>query len=280
MTFHHAAVAYVEAGGEGRFLPPLMQHFKKVKAIKMITGQQIREAAKAIYPNAAPATWNRQAIAPASAVINYAHGFGWCGPIKVKGFPVKRVERSYADIEWLLAFRANAASPEIRAMATFMFSTGARIGDAVKLIADDVDFEAGTATLRDTKNGEDRVVELPGSLVAEMHKLVVGNTPSVSEQFPITPIFGFRHRQGHRKQWDATIKAAGIRRLTSHEAGRHAFGKYAHDLLESSLDASRAGGWKSRQLFEERYAHAGGKGRAVADAMDAELTTPKIRRVK
>lgn len=279
VTFHHAAAEYVKAGGEARFLKPLMQHFKRVRAVKMITGEQIREAARVLYPDATPATWNRQVIAPTSAVINFAHGHGWCNPIRVKTFPVKRVERPYADMDWLLAFRAHAVTPEIRALATFMFSTGARIGDAVKLTAEDVNFEAGTATLRDTKNGEDRIADLPAVLVAEMQHLAGGQKGSQCEGYS-DPLFGFIDRQGHRNQWEATIAAAGIRRLTAHEAGRHAFGKYAHDTLESSLDAANAGGWKSRKLFEERYAHAGGKGRAVADAMDAELDKPKIRRVK
>lgn len=286
VTFHHAAAKYVEAGGQGLYLPRLMKYFKNVKAIKLITGEQIREAAKVIYPDAAPATRNRQVIAPASAVINYAHGHGWCGPIRVKTFSVKTVERPYADIDWLLAFRAHAVTPEIRALATFMFCTGARVGEAIKLTAADVDFDAGTATLRDTKNGEDRVAQLPAALVDELRRIADFVAEGDAQQnrkndgFCQLPIFSFHHRQGHRKQWAKTIAAAGIERLTAHEAGRHAFGKYAHDMLESSLDAATAGGWKSRQLFEQRYAHAGGKGRSVADAMNAELNTPKIRRVK
>ena len=278
VTFHHAAARYVEEGGEGRFLPPLMERFKKVKAIKLITGADIRAAAKAIYPKAAPATWNRQVIAPASAVINFAHGYGWCNPIRVKTFTVKRVERPYADIDWLMAFRAHATSSEIAALALFMFSTGARIGEAIKLRPDDVDLQAGTALLRDTKNGDDRVVLLPKALIFELEHLI-GQKSDGNFQPINNHIFGFTDKQGHRKQWDRTIKAARIERLTAHEAGRHAFGKFAHDTLASSLDAAQAGGWKSRQLFETTYAHAGGKGGAIALAID-EAMKPKIRRVK
>ena len=269
VTFHHAASEFVSQGGESRFLPKLMYHFRKVKAIKHITGADVREAAPVLYPNAKPRTWNRQVIAPASAVINFAHGYGWCGPIRIKLFPAKKVDRPYADIDWLMAFRAHATSPEIRALATFMFATGARIGEAIRLQPDDVDLEAGTATLRDTKNGDDRVCDLPDALVAEL-----GNFQPINNHF-----FGFTDRQGHRKQWDRTIKAAGIKRLTAHEAGRHAFGKFAHDTLASSLDASIAGGWKSQALFEKTYAHAGGKGRLVADAI-GEAMKPKVRVVK
>lgn len=252
VTFHFAAAEFVRQGGEGRFLPKLMHHFRKVKTIKQITGADVREAAVILYPNAKPRTWNRQVIAPASAVINFAHGYGWCGPIRIKLFPAKKVDRPYADIDWLMAFRAHATSPEIRALATFMFATGARVGEAIDLRIDDVNLEAGTALLRDTKNGEDRLCDLPDALAGEMHWLVShyhGDCGSI-------PVFGFTDRQGHRKQWERTIKAAGIERLTAHEAGRHAFGKFAHDTLASSLDASIAGGWKSQALFEKTYAHA------------------------
>ena len=53
-TFLEAAVAYMEAGGERRFLAPLIKHFGN-QPLANIDQAAIDRAAKRLYPHAAPA---------------------------------------------------------------------------------------------------------------------------------------------------------------------------------------------------------------------------------
>ena len=66
-TFATAAIGYMKAGGERRFLGPLLKHFGETP-LKRI-GQADLDEAAAIYPKATPATINRHLYTPAIAVL-------------------------------------------------------------------------------------------------------------------------------------------------------------------------------------------------------------------
>ncbi|MEZ5801991.1 MAG: hypothetical protein R3E51_00845 [Rhizobiaceae bacterium] len=139
-TFAQAVEDYLLAGGDDHFLEKLVLHFGD-RRISSLTGTLVRAAAMELYPAAAYTTWNRQVVTPVRAVINMAADAGNCDPIKIKGFttrdrnvrrpstPKKRaVDRSYID-----AFRQHSDDPRLSALMLFMYQTGARISDALKL---------------------------------------------------------------------------------------------------------------------------------------------------
>lgn len=64
---------YVNDGKPDAFTVPLVKHFKDRKIADIGPGD-IQAAARALYPRAKPATWNRQVIVPARAIINHAAG--------------------------------------------------------------------------------------------------------------------------------------------------------------------------------------------------------------
>src|SRR5262249_22305225 len=70
-TFASAALVYMRAGGERRFLMPLLKHFGETP-LRRIGQAALDEAAAPISPNAAPATVNRQLYTPAIAVLRRA----------------------------------------------------------------------------------------------------------------------------------------------------------------------------------------------------------------
>ena len=74
-TFAEAVNLYLDQGGEDRFLLPLLNYFGKEPLAKITPGR-IRTAASTLYPDAGPATWNRQVITPARSIINCAHDSG------------------------------------------------------------------------------------------------------------------------------------------------------------------------------------------------------------
>lgn len=72
--FYKAAKLYMDAGGEARYLPPLLRHFGADTMIEDIDEAAIVEAALAVYPGRAPDTIRRQVRVPISAVIRTAQG--------------------------------------------------------------------------------------------------------------------------------------------------------------------------------------------------------------
>src|SRR5690606_6411632 len=123
-------------GGDGRFLPAVLQHFKG-RLVASIKPAELRSMANLLYPDASPATKNRQAIAPARSVIMYAHQLGWCPAISVNQFKVPKSRKHKAVTRaWIDAFMAEADRrklPHLSALVLFMHTTGTRISEAVRI---------------------------------------------------------------------------------------------------------------------------------------------------
>jgi hypothetical protein len=71
LSFAEAATSYMQAGGEKRFIAPLLRHFKE-KAIETIIQADIDGGATAVYPKATSATRNRQFYTPLMAILHHA----------------------------------------------------------------------------------------------------------------------------------------------------------------------------------------------------------------
>lgn len=246
IMFPEAVAEYIGDGKDGRFLAPLTNYFRKWK-VKDITGPEIRKAAKVLYPDAQPATWNRQVITPARAVVNHiADAKGW-PKISVKRFKEEKKRRPAGNQDWLKTFSNTAKSldmPETAAMARFMFETATRISEACRLKWDDVDLQLGIAFLEKTKT-EPRKVFLTRAMVVDL-----ANIRSLYPEL----VFGAANRSTAKKRFDKVIAKAGLKRLTSHEIGRHGF---ATEMIQrNGVDVATTadhGGWKSRRLLMETY---------------------------
>lgn len=251
-TFEEAALSYLEAGGEGRFLPPLLRHFRG-RPVASIKPGEIVQAAIHLYPNASAATRNRQVITPMRAVINHAASLGWCAPVRIRRFPEAPVQRTAVTREWIDRFIAAAMAegtrrkpnPWLAALALFMFTTGARIGEALALTWADIDLHARRARIRMSKlGGEERTVALTTEMVVMLANL------------PRTPtVFRYASRHSVIKSWRSTCSRAGIEYVPPHQAGRHSFATALNRAGVDPRTAMEAGGWKSARLYLERYVH-------------------------
>lgn len=173
-TFVTAAVSYLDAAGEAlagrrRHLQPIIGRLGAVPLAK-IDQALIESTARALYPNASPATLNRQAFTPIAAVLNHAAKRGLCAHRVIE-----RPEQPRGRICWLTFEEAeqllDACAPHIRPLVMFLFGTGARMSEALSLEWRELDLEAARVTFLDTKNGEDRGVPLHARLVAELRRL-------------------------------------------------------------------------------------------------------------
>ncbi len=124
-------------------------------------------------------------------------------------------------------------------MTLWLPETGCRIGEATRVLRSDIDLEARSALLRNTKNGDDRLVffseDFRDGILADLLKLRDGNDAMCDNLFiselglPLDP-----YRWG--RQWDQYRQRAGIeRRIRRHDL-RH-FSSQAHDRV--SKDASK-----------------------------------------
>lgn len=269
-TFGAALNLYIEGGGEQRFLMPLLDEWER-KLIKDIHPGDVVDLANRLYPDAGAATKNRQVITPVIAIFRYAAKRGKAAPILVERFETKRIiKRKTATWEWVGKFVA-IAKPKLVALALFLASTAARVGDALALEWADVDTEAGTALLRDTKNGEDRLVTL---------------LPVVREAIKGLPrrgkkVFQFYDRSDVRRQVITACKAAGIEYIPTHGIGRRLFATSMNAKGTDAKTAATAGGWKSVRMYQEIYAQAGDGQSAIENAIGTDLSqAAKLRSKK
>lgn len=258
VLFEEAALSYMDQGGEARFMAPLLHHFRGTP-IGHIRPGHLADAANALYPGAAPATKNRQAITPAAAVINHAHQRGWCGPIRPRRMREPKPVRRAVDRAWLDAVLAEA-NPWLAATLLFLHQTGARIGDAIGVRPGDVDLDARTIRLATTKTGDPAVLALTGELTARLAALEARGGR----------VFGYASRSAVRKALISACARAGVPYASTHEAGRHSFATILSEEHGFSVAALMDAGRWSSPTMPMRYAHPRDAGRRAAAAFDEE----------
>ena len=244
LTFAAAARLYKAAGKSARFLGKVEDYFGQT-LVKDITEGAIHTMAKELYPTCSGASLNRLAIVPAQAVINHAAKSQLCSKIHVERYKIDAKVKEPATLEWVNAFRAEAA-PHVGAMALFMYLTGARIGEAVTLRWEDVNLQARTALIKESKVSKERVSHLPAPLVVALANL---------DHIEGRGVFGYVRPGDCKNVWKAAIDQAGIERLTPHSC-RHGF---ATGLLRRGVDVVTVawlGGWKSAAQVLKTYGHA------------------------
>lgn len=260
LTFAQAAMLYRAAGKSDRFLAPIEDHWKNT-LVKDITGGAIRSSALALYPNTSGATLNRHVIVPTQAIINHAAESSLCAKISVRRFPVETKIKTPATWEWVQAFMAHS-SPHLAGLACFMFLTGARVGEALALEWEDIDFQKRTALIRQTKIGDERIAHLPQPLVVALANI---------ERAPGRTVFRYTAHCSADKSWRAAIKRAKIAPLSFHSC-RHGF---ATALLRAGIDVvtiAKLGGWKTPQHVLQTYGHASDDATLTERIIGTDLT--------
>lgn len=264
VTFDEAALAYVQDGGEARFIVPMATQLQG-KVLREITPKMIRDAARRAYPTAKNATVNRQGIGPARAVMNYGHEQGWCAPIRVEGFKVDQVTKKAVGHAYLDALRPHL--PEaLYALMMFLQFTGRRVGEALALTPDQI--KGARAYFPNTKNGEDAFAVMP-PVVAD---LVAALTPVDGK------VFGYAARSSLYATLRRAAKKAGVEYLGTHQIGRHSFATALHEAGWNSKQIADAGGWKTVSLVDKTYVHNTETQTKAAGVLGKDLA--KYRKIK
>lgn len=190
-TFEDAALGYIEAGGEPRFLgsydddrrawgPGLIRYFLDTR-LSDIDQRAIDRAAVELYPTATPATRNRQVYTPMSAILKHA---GVERSIRRPKGALGKMRVDWLSQEQAFRFIEAAATggaigkgkdktvvkpdPEFAVFLAFLLYTGCRLSDALCLTCDRVTLNEEFAYFPKTKNDDPRAVHLPPFLVGMM----------------------------------------------------------------------------------------------------------------
>lgn len=130
--FSKAARGYIEAGGEARYLPPLIRHFGPDALIEDIGEAEMIEAAIALYPGRAPDTIRRQVRVPISAVIRWAQGRRRRPSTdnrRVRWLTPEEAERLLIAAAHLTLPRHSEPEPYTLAKVAFLLGTGCRASE-------------------------------------------------------------------------------------------------------------------------------------------------------
>lgn len=259
LTFADAVLLYAATPADAGFLVRIVAEIGD-EPVARITPGQIRDLGPRLYPHASTDTWQRQVVTPIRSVINNAHDLGRCPPVRVRGYTKaerlkqdvargrdSRVAKTPGSWDWINAFRQHA-SPRLGALALFMFTTGARITQAV-MIDDrgDLDLQNGRVYLPAAKGHEAQWIDIVPEVVADLANL----RPRGRR------IFGYQQRYSVYKPWRNACERAGIEYIPPHAAGRHGFGTEL--IVRQGLDpvtVAKAGRWSTPVVPLKTYAHA------------------------
>lgn len=135
-------------------------------------------------------------------------------------------------------------NPYMRSLVIFSIETTLRRGESLRLRWDDVDLVARTATLRDTKNGEERRIGLSTRAVAALTALPKSRDARV---FPLS-------ENAVRMSWNRALKRLGVKGLHFHDLRHEGTSRLAVKFNGDVMAMPAMTGQKSLQMLK-RYTH-------------------------
>lgn len=231
LTFGQAAQAYVALKrprpDDAKNIAYLSRWFGN-KPLRDIVGADLVAAAHALKPNAQDATKNRAIITPASAVLHYASEQGWCSYSRHRRLKVsRRSSRRPATADTMRLLLANTSGHR-QLMLAWLYETGVRITDSVRLEDADLDLQACRVRIRAAKNDDHGDIGISPELVA-----MLANTPRCAGG----KVFPWRDRHGVYRWLRKLTRRLGV--VYTPHLSRHAL---ATDL--------RALGWDMKAIAE------------------------------
>ena len=189
-TFLAAAIAYMRAGGERENMARLIEHFGETD-IDAIGQDETDAAALELLPHATPATRNRKVYTPMSAVLRSAGR-----EVRLKrprGAKGRQVTTYLSETDaFAIIDAANAREPAFGLLLRFLLYTGVRIGEAMRLRWEHVQFDQRLAYIGMTKNGDPRTTLLRADLCDDLKALADGRTSG--QVFPFRRGGGLKDR--------------------------------------------------------------------------------------
>ncbi|ABN75410.1 tyrosine-type recombinase/integrase [Cereibacter sphaeroides] len=251
-TFAEAALCYMQAGGEGRYLDRIIKHFGPRFRIADLDNDAVNRASIALYPNAAPATINRQLVTPISAVYSLAADDGKAPPRRFRRRPEPKALPRWLtpeEAERLLA----ACDRRLLPLVAFLLGTGCRTGEALGLAVQHLHIETRQAHVGITKNGDGKMVSFP---TRTKRILAACGLPEAGAVFRTPKGRPYRLVNGDGQKLGGQIKGAFDAARTAAKLGedvtphtlRHTFATWHYAVNKDLILLMERGGWKRADL--------------------------------
>jgi integrase len=215
----------------------------------------------------APATLNRP-LAFLRHILRLAQEWG-----VLASAPKIRLAREKGRLRWLKPEEAvrlldacrRSPNKALLDLVEFALFTGVRQGEALNLTWERVDRASGTVTLTETKNGEDRTINLNQNADAVLERRWRSEASGY--------VFGSRNWNTYRTAWETALRTARIENFRFHDL-RHTFASWLVQKGRSLQEVKDLLGHKSLAMTL-RYAHlAPERLRAAVAVLDGVLPAP------
>ncbi len=246
VTFLEAAVSYLEAGGEGRFVGKLVDELGS-RRLSELGQDQADNVARKLYPKAGPATRKRHAYIPLCAILNHAAKRKWCAVPAIEHPKVAIPETKWSSPERLEKLLPHCKG-QMRLFVLMLAYTGARLAEVLAVDWDrDVSLSERVVLFRRPKNQKLRVVRIADPLLVEL-----ANVPPAKRH---GGVFNWADKRCVYVPLKNACKAAGVDYLPPHQQGRHTFGSWLRIYAKRDIRGiMEDGGWDSVQSVI-RYLH-------------------------
>lgn len=243
--FHEAVTAYVKAGGEPRFLKPILMELGPTATVEDLDDMAIANLAAKLHEN--PATQQRQVWTPVRAVINFSQG------------KRRRPRADNPRTRWLTPEETEAllwaceSDIQTRAKIAFLLGTGCRTGEMFALDMDQFFPETGEALFLDTKNGRERMVKLLPRALDMVLPAITWPAGAVFRTPKGLP-YKMREKGGGQMQtaFNKARDAAGLGSDVTPHVLRHTWATWHYAVHKDILKLMTDGNWL-RQDMVQRY---------------------------
>lgn len=169
ITFSEAARAFLASKRLGKqdlaYVERLVRFFGD-KPVSDMVGADLMTAAHALCPRTSDSNKNRAVIGPASSILHYAAEQGWCADRRHRRLKVsRRSPRRPVAADTMRLLLANTTGHK-HLFLVWLYETGQRITDSLRLRRDDLDLRAANARVGSTKTDDIGEIGLSPELVA------------------------------------------------------------------------------------------------------------------
>lgn len=253
-TFEEAVLTYLSTGGDGRFFHDRLLNAIGHYRVNEITDDVMRRVRDEVYPNAVPATVNRQLFTPVITVLHQAaKGKAWKPDLtRPKGALKLKPAKSPAD-DWYVRLRSasakNVTGKRIWALLLLLSLHGRRPSDGFRNVPSDFDAKAGTLIIDKDKSGNPILVRLAPVVVEAILDTPWQDGPGLFGHYT------FKNRRNAYRRLKKLCEQAEAPYFTFHKAGRHKFAKRLLEMGYSTTHVTQAGRWADPRMVSQLYGH-------------------------
>jgi integrase len=267
-TFEEAVDLYLDAGGDGEHLTPILDEWRG-KKLSAVNQALMDKLAKKLKPTAANSTLVRKIYTPILAVMNHAATQGLCDPIKVKKpkvevTPVEWLTPSQAA-DWIEALEPH---PHLKRAFIFMLSTGCRVSEMLNSTWKDYMPGEDRCVFWKTKKGYPRGADIP----AKAREVLPARNKdpeadvflnSFGESWHCYDALNLRWRKIEAQRLAAIEAGADLPKLAPlhNHMTRHTWATWAYACTRDLAYLMYQGGWKSASMVM-KYTHLASEGLA------------------